>query len=197
MIDIRRLRFDGGMNHQNGLYFYYTGHGSVITFYVDKIRTRKGRLRITMHPDVNHGRAHVHVGDHDASFAVDTGELLAGKCDGELQGAIQRWIHRHREDLQHLWDVTKVGGRHEHIVKRIQEDVDFRDFGFKGKEPKNRFTVDGAIIWSDDDIITDIDENHIKRVVCDGDMYVGQLPNFEMGSVVFESQNGKKHIKKL
>lgn len=197
MIDTGRLRLDGRMNHQHGLYFYFTGHGTVINFYVDRVRTRKGWLKVTMHPDVNHGRAHVHVGDHDASFAVDTGELLAGKCDRELQGVIQRWIHRHREDLQQLWEVTKAGGRCEPIVKRIREDRDFRDFGFKGEEPKNRLVVDGAIIWSDGDIITDVDENKVKRVICEGDMYVGQLPEFDKGKVVFEPLNGVMHIKKI
>ena len=34
-----------------------------------------------MHPDINHDRPHVHIGQHDASIAIDTEELLAGDCD--------------------------------------------------------------------------------------------------------------------
>lgn len=99
MIDIRRLRFDGKFNYHNGLRFYFKRHGHVISFLVQEIGDRKRKIKVTMHPDPNHDRAHVHIGEHGASFALDTGELLAGECDNRTRQSVQKWIHEHKEDL--------------------------------------------------------------------------------------------------
>ena len=103
MIDIRKLKFNGKLNYQNGLSFYYKDHGRFISFYIDDIRVRRRKIKVTMQPDPNHGRAHVHLDNreyHDASFAVDTGEMLEGNCDRETQGIVKDWIRKHRRDLQ-------------------------------------------------------------------------------------------------
>lgn len=79
MINTRTIKYDGRQrNHQNGLTFYFTRQGQVLNFLIDFIGDRKRKVKVTMHADVNHGRPHVHIGDHGASFAVDNGELLVG-----------------------------------------------------------------------------------------------------------------------
>lgn len=196
MIDFGRLRFNGRLNYQNGLLFYFSGYGRVISFYIDDIRDRKGKIRVTMHPDRNHGRAHVHVGRHDASFAVDTGELLAGRCDHETQRVVGGWIRRHRDDLQQLWDIISEGGRHEPLVDRIQRDRSFEDFDFGGEKPEKSEEIDGVKVWYDGDLIIDEDANNVKHVVCDGNLFVGLPRDYEEGTMVFESTDGRVQIKR-
>ena len=123
MIDVERLRFDGKLNYQEGLSFYFSGNGHVISFLVKTVWNKKKSIRVTMQPDINHHRAHVHINDHDATVAVDTGEKLAGDCDGRTLGVVQDWIRDHREALLELWDIAKAGTEdYRPYVARIQED---------------------------------------------------------------------------
>lgn len=125
MIDVERLRFDGKLNYQEGLSFYFSREGHVISFLVKTVWNKKKSIRVTMQQDVNHHRAHVHINDHDATIAIDNGEKLAGKCDGRTLAAVQEWIGEHREALQELWDITKAGTEdYRPYVERIREDSD-------------------------------------------------------------------------
>jgi len=86
MINTRTIKYDGRQrNHQNGLTFYFTRQGQVLNFLIDIIGDRKRKVKVTMHADMNHGRPHVHIGDHEASFAVDSGELIVGNCDAKTR----------------------------------------------------------------------------------------------------------------
>jgi len=77
MIDIRFLKYDGlQRNYQNGLTFYFTRQGYVLNFLIDVVGDRKRIIKVTMHPDSNHIRAHVHLDGHSASFAVDNVEMV-------------------------------------------------------------------------------------------------------------------------
>ena len=95
----------------------------------------KPRIKVRMEPDVNHERAHVHINEHNASFDVNTGELMEGECDVRTRQTVQNWILRHKGDLLELWDIAKVGIDYRPYVRRIREDKDFTDFGFKGTKP--------------------------------------------------------------
>lgn len=150
MIDIRKLKLNGKFNYQNGLSFYYKDHGRFISFYIDDIPVRRRKIKVTMQPDSNHDRAHIHLANrdyHDASFAVDTGEMLEGNCDGETQRIVKNWIRKHKRDLQQLWNTTKAGERHEPIVDEIRRNKDFEDFGFKGDEPGIMTEIRCIKIW--------------------------------------------------
>lgn len=95
MIDARKLRYNGKLNYQNGLIFYFTGNRRIVSFLVKEIYDGKKWIRIRMEPDQNHGRPHVHINEHGASFAKDTGELLDGKCDKKTRERIGKWIRRY------------------------------------------------------------------------------------------------------
>ncbi|MBO5615122.1 MAG: DUF4160 domain-containing protein [Prevotella sp.] len=199
MIDIRKLKFNGKLNYQNGLSFYYKDHGRFISFYIDDIRVRRRKIKVTMQPDPNHGRAHVHLDNreyHDASFAVDTGEMLEGNCDRETQGIVKDWIRKHRRDLQQLWNTTKAGGRHEPIVDKIRRNKDFEDFGFKGEEPEILTEIRGVKIWHNGDLIYEEDEGRLK-VIGEDNIYVGLPFDFEEGSITFESIDGEVQEKRI
>lgn len=195
MIDIRKIRFDGQLNHQNGLYFYFSGHHHIISFLVKSIDYRKKYIRITMQPDLNHERPHVHIDEHGASFAIDTGELLAGECDNRTRRLMERWILKHRHDLVQLWDIAKAGGEYRALVERIRHDKGFEEYGFNGKEPSHKTIVDGAIIWHDSELTREKVSETTIHYSCDGDLYVC-LPKGKEERMVFESRNGGRVVKK-
>lgn len=120
MIVVKKLRYKGKLNYQNGLSFYFKAQGRVISFYVANVYDKKKKLKVTMQPDPNHKRAHVHIDKHDASFAIDTGELLAGQCDNKTCGMVGEWINKHRQDLLELWDIAKKGADYKPMVEKIQ-----------------------------------------------------------------------------
>lgn len=69
--------YDGRFHYLNGLSFYYCKRDSRISFYVDTVSVKKQKkVRIDMFEEPGHGRPHVHVGKHNASFAIDDGSLL-------------------------------------------------------------------------------------------------------------------------
>lgn len=196
MIDIRRLRFDGKFNYQSGLRFYFTRHGHVVSFLVQEIGDRKRKIRVRMEPDVNHERPHVHIDEHGASFDVKTGELMEGKCDARTQHTMREWILRHRKDLLELWDIVKRGRDYRPHVKRIQEDKDFADYGFKGEEPENYIAIDGVKIWYDGELIQEVDAKNVRHIATEGNMYVVLPEGYQEGSMTFESVNGKVMVKR-
>lgn len=194
----RRILFDGKLNYWDGLSFYYSRHDHVISFFIQEIGDRRRTIIVRMEPDINHGRAHVHIDKHNASFAIDSGELMEGQCDAHTQRTIQSWILRHRVALLELWDVVKCGKNYQPYVKKIQEDLVFTDFGFKGEEPENLLTVDGAKIWYEGDIFQKTGADNVNNIISEGDMFVGVLKDFREESFSFRSINGsvqKKHKK--
>lgn len=65
------------------------------------------RIGIRMEPDVNHKRAHVHISYgklwRAASYAVDTGERLAGELEHKYDRVVRDWIAGRRQKLLELW----------------------------------------------------------------------------------------------
>ena len=125
MIQIERLHFDGRVKSMNGIRYRYSRKSHSFAFYgvsflVDTIRCKKKSIKVTMHADVNHERAHIHVGEHEASFDIQDGSLIVGECDNRVRKDVQKWIGNHREDLLQLWEIIKDGRDREYIISRIR-----------------------------------------------------------------------------
>ena len=148
-----------------------------------------------MEPDVNHERAHVHINEHNASFDVDTGELMEGECDVRTRQTVQNWILRHKGDLLELWDIAKAGIDYRPYVRRIREDKDFTDFGFKGTKPDTFTIIERVKIWYEGELIQELDYNNVNHVISEGDMFVGLPEGFLEVRMIFESLNGKVQVK--
>lgn len=127
MIDYHRLKYDGRTNSINGIRYRYSSLTNSLSFYgisflVANVSAKKKNVKVTMHADVNHERAHVHVGDHEASFAIDDGSLLVGQCDSKVQRDVETWINNHRTDLLALWDTIKDGKPRDELIKKIKNN---------------------------------------------------------------------------
>ena len=191
MIDINIIRFNGKLNFQDGLCFYFTNGMHTVSFLIQEIGDRKRKIKVSMHPDFNHGRPHVHINGHDASIAIDNGELLAGDCETRSLKIVQEWIKKHRSNLQVLWNVAKNGKDYRPLVNAVQHDITFNSFGFNGTEPGNHDIVDGVMIWYDGELELKIDEKEdVKYATTKGDMYVGLPVNYKGGKIKFNSVNG-------
>lgn len=196
MIDIGKLRYNGELNYQNGLLFYFSNQGHVVSFLIETVGDRKRKIRITMHPDINHGRPHVHIDKHDASFAIDTGELLAGHCDNSIRREIEKWINMHREDLLELWGIIKKGRDYQPIVDRIKYNKSFMDYGFDGLEPENKLVFENVVVWCHDVPSVVQNDDGITIVVSAGDIFVGLPKDYQEGKIEFISSNGTVKKKK-
>lgn len=197
MIDFGKIRFDGDLNVQNGLRFYVSSRPRIVSFLIETIGVRKRKLSVTILQEPNHNRPHVHLDGHNASFAIDNGELLAGRCDSLTQSIIRRWIRRHRSDLLQLWKYVQKGEDYYPTLKAIREDKDFEDFGFTGEEPKYKRVINGVLIWHNDELTIVEQEDGTTKVVCDGNLYVGVPYGVEDERITFESREGKVMVKKL
>jgi hypothetical protein len=70
-------------------------------------------IRIRMDGNKNHPRAHLHI-DYGrefrtASYAIDTGELLAAKLDRKYDRAVDDWIAICRPLLLQAWELVQTG----------------------------------------------------------------------------------------
>lgn len=190
MIDVRRIHFDGELNIQGSLRFYATRHPLALSLLIKKLGDKKKDIMITIYQEHNHGRPHVHIDGHNASFAIDNGERLAGRCDSRTQNIVKRWIRYHRKDLEQLWRYVQKGADYVPTIAKIREDKGFEDFGFKGKEPKNKKEIEGIVVWYDGELSEEKDGEK-RKFICDGDIYVGYKNGIEENGVTFESRNGK------
>ena len=61
--------------------------------------------------DKKHSRPHIHAeyGEHEASIAIDDGEVLGGTFPQAKLKLVQAWIEIHREDLMVNWKLTVAG----------------------------------------------------------------------------------------
>ena len=70
-------------------------------------------LKIGMDANKNHGRPHIHV-DYGtnyrmATYAIDTGELLAGSLGSQDHRQVCLWIAERRPKLIMLWQAIQAG----------------------------------------------------------------------------------------
>ena len=116
--------YDGKLHYLRGLNFYYSKKEYRISLYVREIVGKKRKTtRVDMFQEPNHGRPHIHVDDHDASFAIDDGSLLCGKCDNQTTKAVQGWIEKDRDTLNELWEALQKGENSE-VYKEIMERLE-------------------------------------------------------------------------
>lgn len=198
MIDIGNLKYDGRQrNHQNGLTFYFTKKCQMLSFLIDVVDDKKRKIKVTMHPDINHDRPHVHINEHGASFAVDTGELLAGNCDNNTRRLIENWIARHRDDLNQLWNIIKRGGIYKPAVIKIRRDKSYEECGFTGREPRNKTIFDGIVIWHNDELLKEHQNNGSVLIIGAGDMFVCVPKVYPEDYFTFESLGGSVQVKRI
>lgn len=73
---------------------------------------KQKKLALRMDGNKNHPRAHIHIDYHRdhhlASYAIDTGERLAGA--GTYDRVVTPWIGRHRADLMIVWNGIRGSG---------------------------------------------------------------------------------------
>lgn len=148
-----------------------------------------------MQADNNHERPHVHINNHGASFAIDTGELLAGDCDFRTRNLIENWIKRHRSDLLQLWQVAKQGESRQFLVERIKRNSSFDEFGFNGKEPRFKTVLRTVIIWHDDEILIESNGDGTITIVGNGDLFIGLGPGHKRNGIMAESLNGRAEMR--
>lgn len=79
-------------------------------------------LAIRIDGNLTHERAHIHLDyhrtKHMASYAIDTGELLAG--DSSYSSAVQPWIAKHRRNLMRVWKGIRGAGVDPKIVAQLR-----------------------------------------------------------------------------
>jgi len=72
-------------------------------------------ILITMRPEVGerHKSPHLHArhAGKQASFDIETGNILAGEMDQDDVAKVKAWISIHREDLFANWELLKTEGK--------------------------------------------------------------------------------------
>lgn len=90
------------------IYIYHEDHPG--RYY---LLARLGPIRIRMYKETQHARPHLHIDygneRHIASYALDTGERLAGNLDRRYDKAISAWIAQSQEQLFKIWSAIQSG----------------------------------------------------------------------------------------
>ena len=85
-------------------------------------------IKIRMDGNKNHKRAHVHVeydnNFHRASYAIDTGERLAGDLPNKYDRVVRTWICDKRPKLLEVWTLTQSGEDADGIICELRGDRD-------------------------------------------------------------------------
>jgi hypothetical protein len=92
------------------------------------VELKRIRLKIRMDGNKNHARAHIHVeygtDFHAASYAVDTGERLAGRLSSKYDDEIAEWIEKRRPKLLTLWAKAREHGQDEVLLAEIRAETE-------------------------------------------------------------------------
>lgn len=128
-------------------------------------------LQIRMEPDNHPPHLHISVGNraHCASFSLD-GKFLPGDLDRRQIISVQKWISRHREKLNQLWNIVKRG---EDYLPKVREII-WEDFKFDGKRPEYYRKIDGVDIWYNGELtqISTDSTDSVKVFSCIGNIHV-------------------------
>jgi hypothetical protein len=94
--------------------------------YVELLVVKLAPLKIKIYPeDGPHKEPHVHIDygkrPHQASYAIRTGQRLAGNLDRKFEKKIQEWIGAHQDDLVEIWTTIKSGSDPEHLIAALHE----------------------------------------------------------------------------
>lgn len=92
--------------------------------YVELLVLRLAPLKIKIYrEDGPHKEPHVHIDygkrSHQASYAIRTGQCLAGNLDRKYEKQIQEWIEAHRDGLVEIWTTIKNGNDPEYLIAAL------------------------------------------------------------------------------
>ena len=64
------------------------------------------RVEVSKHPGIRTNIPHLHAiyAEFEASFFIDSGEILAGSLPGKQARRVSRWIKKRRDELQANWE---------------------------------------------------------------------------------------------
>ena len=62
------------------------------------------------HESAHHHLPHLHAiyAEFEASFSIDSGEILAGSLPGKQARRVSRWIKKRRDELQANWERVTI-----------------------------------------------------------------------------------------
>lgn len=68
-------------------------------------------IRMYLIDNKNHGTPHIHAryAEHEASFNISAGEILAGEFPRKQTRLVQAWIELHRDELNADWELAVSG----------------------------------------------------------------------------------------
>lgn len=174
------LDFTGKQNEYLGLVFKIQdgGSGYVVSFYIQELKKRGiPPLTITMYPEHNHGRPHIHVDkgrhSHIASIAID-GEIMEGatSLSRKERNIILDWISQHENALNALWDHVNRGKTYESELQVVQDTWEYNGYCYKGKKPDKELTIGNVKIWYNGSIQEYDSGDGRKRIACTKDVCV-------------------------
>ena len=69
----------------------------------------------------DHGIPHIHArcGGEDASFAIETGEMIEGKMPHKKERMVREWIKMHKSELMTNWQMVS-SGKTPHKIEPLQ-----------------------------------------------------------------------------
>lgn len=159
MINIHLIRYDGSINHQSGLDFYYIRESHCFCILIRRAQPDDFPFTITIQPDrVEHNEPHVHVtpidapqrriSPHGVSFSINNPRLLAGELSSREKSIVTRWIDSHKGDLLILWDVLLNGKDYTVPLKNVQTRWEEGGVFFDGEKPSKSKVIEGNItVW--------------------------------------------------
>jgi hypothetical protein len=82
-------------------------------------------MKLRIDGDLTHGRPHLHIeyggNFHKASYAIDTGERLAGKLDRKYDKLVREWIERNRAEVTKAWKDITSGRDASELVAQLKK----------------------------------------------------------------------------
>jgi len=83
-------------------------------------------IKIRMDANKNHRRPHVHVdygkNQHMASYAIDTGERLAGELALKYDRVVKEFIDKCRPKLMQIWQLAQDGRDAQGIIYELRAE---------------------------------------------------------------------------
>jgi hypothetical protein len=94
--------------------------------YPELIIVKRSALKIKMYAeDGPHKEPHIHIDygkeHHNASYAIRTGERLAGNLDYRYERDIKDWVKENKDALLAVWNMMKAGHHPEHLIAALRE----------------------------------------------------------------------------
>jgi len=194
-VDISKIKYDGSLNSIDGLFFYYSRGNGTFCFLIQTIGGRR-KIKIEMQPDINHQRPHIHIENHKASFAIDNGEILCGKCrNSREEKVIRQWISDHRHDLIQLWNVVSSGQDRADSINTLRSRWQYGGVFFNGEKPAHTTKIGDIIIWHDSELSDPFDVYGKKIYKSKGNICVF-IPSNSNLDFEFISEEGQVQVQR-